>query len=107
MNLQTTGGKPVTRCRSGASSAPDLKPLSVMIGSVHVSVARAKGPTLEALGGPHNHRQATAQIDSIHTNCLPAYDALSADIDAVQARTEGQLAPFADAVAPLDEIPGT
>jgi transposase len=40
------------------------------------------------------------------TTMLARIDALSADIDAVQKRTEEQLAPFAGAVARLDEIPG-
>lgn len=40
------------------------------------------------------------------TTMLARIDALSADIDAVQERTEEELAPFADAVARLDEIPG-
>jgi transposase len=37
---------------------------------------------------------------------LARIDAISADIAAVEARTEEQLAPFAAAVARLDEIPG-
>jgi len=40
------------------------------------------------------------------TTMLARIDALSADIDAVQQRTEQELAPFASAVARLDEIPG-
>ena len=40
------------------------------------------------------------------TTILARIDALSADIDAVQQRTEQELAPFASAVARLDEIPG-
>jgi len=40
------------------------------------------------------------------TTMLARIDALSADIDAVQKRTEEQLAPFAGAVSRLDEIPG-
>jgi transposase len=40
------------------------------------------------------------------TKMLAHIDALSADIDAVQERVEEQLAPFARAVAALDEIPG-
>ena len=40
------------------------------------------------------------------TTMLARIDALSADIDAVQERTEQELAPFASAVARLDEIPG-
>jgi hypothetical protein len=39
------------------------------------------------------------------TTLLSRIDALT-DIDAVQERTEDHLAPFADAVARLDEIPG-
>jgi transposase len=40
------------------------------------------------------------------TTMLARIDALSADIEAVQHRTEQELAPFASAVARLDEIPG-
>jgi transposase len=40
------------------------------------------------------------------TTMLARIDALTADIDAVQKRTEEELAPFASAVARLDEIPG-
>jgi transposase len=40
------------------------------------------------------------------TTMLNRIDALSADIDAVQQRADEQLAPFAGAVAALDEIPG-
>jgi len=40
------------------------------------------------------------------TTMLARIDALSIDIDAVQERTEEELAPFASAVARLDEIPG-
>jgi len=40
------------------------------------------------------------------TTMLARIDALSTDIDALQERTEEELAPFADAVARLDEIPG-
>jgi transposase len=40
------------------------------------------------------------------TTMLARIDALSADIDAVQRQTEQELAPFASAVARLDEIPG-
>jgi transposase len=40
------------------------------------------------------------------TTMLARIDALSADIDAVQQRTEQELVPFASAVARLDEIPG-
>jgi hypothetical protein len=39
------------------------------------------------------------------TTMLARIDALSADIEAVQERTEQELAPFAQAVARLDEIP--
>ena len=37
---------------------------------------------------------------------LASIDALDADIAAVDAQIEAHLAPFADAVARLDEIPG-
>ncbi|MBE3074822.1 MAG: IS110 family transposase [Actinobacteria bacterium] len=40
------------------------------------------------------------------TTMLARIDALSADIAAVEERTEEQLVPFADAVARLDQIPG-
>ena len=40
------------------------------------------------------------------TTMLARIDALSADIEAVQERTEQELVPFASAVARLDEIPG-
>jgi transposase len=40
------------------------------------------------------------------TKMLARIDALSADIDAVQERVDDELAPFAGAVAALDEIPG-
>jgi transposase len=40
------------------------------------------------------------------TTMLARIDALSADIEAVQERTEQELVPFAQAVARLDEIPG-
>ena len=40
------------------------------------------------------------------TTMLARIDALSADIEAVQQRTEQELVPFASAVARLDEIPG-
>jgi transposase len=40
------------------------------------------------------------------TTMLARIDALSADIEAVQQRTEQELVPFAQAVARLDEIPG-
>jgi transposase len=37
---------------------------------------------------------------------LTRIDGITADIDLVQARIDGQIAPFAKAVARLDEIPG-
>ncbi len=40
------------------------------------------------------------------TTMLARIDGLTPDIDAVQQRTEEQIAPFASAVARLDEIPG-
>jgi len=40
------------------------------------------------------------------TTMLARIDGLTADIDAVQRRTEEQIDPFASAVARLDEIPG-
>jgi len=40
------------------------------------------------------------------TRMLARIDSLTADIDVVQQRAEEQLAPFASAVAALDEIPG-
>jgi len=63
---------------------------------------RAKIPQLEeAFAGHFDEHHAF-----LLTTMLARIDGLTADIDAVQQRTEEQIAAFADAVTRLDQIPG-
>ena len=66
---------------------------------------RMRAKIAAAGGGVHRpvHRPSRR---SCWPRCWPAIDAIDADIADLDARIEAQMAPFADAVARLDEIPG-
>jgi transposase len=74
---------------------------AVLAGLARGTLRAKTGPLTEALTGRFSEHHAF-----LLTQMLNRIDTISADIGTVQARIDAQIAPFARAVARLDEIPG-
>jgi transposase len=74
---------------------------AVLAGLARGTLRSKTGRLTEALTGRFSEHHAFLLTQMLHR-----IDAISADIATVQARIDAQIAPFARAVARLDEIPG-